>query len=220
MDLSEMKENKKLVIVIIVVLLLTGLFCYFRFREPENVDVFQPEDGIVTKESTNTVEEAEEEEMIIVHVSGEVKEPGIVKLKEGERIADAIEKAGGATDDADLSKLNLAYVLEDGVKVRIPKKNEGENVGEYVSEESGEEVIQEGSIEAEESTQTTSKVVNINKANQEELMTLPGIGESTAQKIIDYRKENGKFQTIEDIKNVSGIGDSKFNQIKSLIKVK
>lgn len=215
-----MKENKKLVIVIIVVLLLTGLFCYFRFREPENVDVFQPEDGIVTNESTNTVEEAEEEEMIVVHVSGEVKEPGIVKLKEGERIADAIEKAGGATDDADLSKLNLAYVLEDGVKVRIPKKNEGENVGEYVSEESGEEVIQEGSIEAEESTQTTSKVVNINKANQEELMTLPGIGESTAQKIIDYRKENGKFQTIEDIKNVSGIGDSKFNQIKSLIKVK
>lgn len=214
-----MKENKKLVIVIIVVLLLTGLFCYFRFREPENVDVFQPEDGIVTNESTNTVEEVEEE-MIIVHVSGEVKEPGIVKLKEGERIADAIEKAGGATDDADLSKLNLAYVLEDGVKVRIPKKNEGENAGEYVSEESGEEVIQEGSIEAEESTQTTSKVVNINKANQEELMTLPGIGESTAQKIIDYRKENGKFQTIEDIKNVSGIGDSKFNQIKSLIKVK
>ncbi len=220
MDLSEMKENKKLVIVIIVVLLLTGLFCYFRFREPENVDVFQPEDGIVNKESTNTVEEAEEEEMIIVHVSGEVKEPGIVKLKEGERIADAIEKAGGATDDADLSKLNLAYVLEDGVKVRIPKKNEGENAGEYVSEESGEEVIQEGSVEAEESTQTTSKVVNINKANQEELMTLPGIGESTAQKIIDYRKENGNFQTIEDIKNVSGIGDSKFNQIKSLIKVK
>ena len=219
MDLSEMKENKKLVIVIIVVLLLTGLFCYFRFREPENVDVFQPEDGIVTNESTNTVEEVEEE-MIIVHVSGEVKEPGIVKLKEGERIADAIEKAGGATDDADLSKLNLAYVLEDGVKVRIPKKNEGENAGEYVSEESGEEVIQEGSVEAEESTQTTSKVVNINKANQEELMTLPGIGESTAQKIIDYRKENGNFQTIEDIKNVSGIGDSKFNQIKSLIKVK
>lgn len=219
MDLSEMKENKKLIIVIIVVLLLTGLFCYFRFREPENVDVFQPEDGIVTNESTNTVEEVEEE-MIIVHVSGEVKEPGIVKLKEGERIADAIEKAGGATDDADLSKLNLAYVLEDGVKVRIPKKNEGENAGEYVSEESGEEVIQEGSVEAEESTQTTSKVVNINKANQEELMTLPGIGESTAQKIIDYRKENGNFQTIEDIKNVSGIGDSKFNQIKSLIKVK
>lgn len=219
MDLSEMKENKKLVIVIIVVLLLTGLFCYFRFRESENVDVFQPEDGIVTNESTNTVEEVEEE-MIIVHVSGEVKEPGIVKLKEGERIADAIEKAGGATDDADLSKLNLAYVLEDGVKVRIPKKNEEENAGEYVSEESGEEVIQEGSVEAEENTQTTSKVVNINKANQEELMTLPGIGESTAQKIIDYRKENGNFQTIEDIKNVSGIGDSKFNQIKSLIKVK
>ena len=214
-----MKENKKLVIVIIVVLLLTGLFCYFRFREPENVDVFQPEDGIVTNESTNTVEEVEEE-MIIVHVSGEVKEPGIVKLKEGERIADAIEKAGGATDDADLSKLNLAYVLEDGVKVRIPKKNEGENAGEYVSEESGEEVIQEGSIEAEETTQTTNKVVNINRANQEELMTLPGIGEATAQKIIDYRKENGNFQTIEDIKNVSGIGDSKFNQIKSLIKVK
>ena len=85
------------------------------------------------------------------------------------------------------------------------------------------EVVEEGAIsevKKEEASTKKASVVNINKADQGELTTLPGIGEATAQKIIDYRKEHGNFKAIEDIKNVSGIGDSKFNQIKNLIKVK
>lgn len=218
MDFNEMKGNKKLVIAIIAGLILTGLFCYFSFRDDETVEVFDEQDVIVQNQE-NTVEEISEEEQIIVHVSGEVLSPGIVKLKEGERIADAIEKAGGATEDADLSQLNLAYILEDGVKLRIPKKGE-ENTAEYVSEGSGDEILQETATAETVEKEKKEAVVNINKANQEELMTLPGIGESTAQKIIDYRKENGDFKTIEDIQNVSGIGESKFNQIKARIKVK
>jgi len=218
MDFNEMKGNKKLVIAIIVGLALTALFCYFTFREEENVDVFDEQEVIVQNEE-NKVEDIPEEEQIIVHVSGEVNSPGIVKLKQGERIADAIEKAGGATENADLSQLNLAYILEDGVKLRIPKKGE-ENSAEYVSEGSGEEILQESATAEIAEKGKAEAVININKANQEELMTLPGIGESTAKKIIDYRKENGNFKTIEDIQKVSGIGESKFNQIKARIRVK
>lgn len=220
MDFNDMKDNKKLVIIILSVIVLAVLFCYFRFRSDRQVDVFKPEDGLINQVEEEKIEEKQNEEEIVIHVTGEVNSPGIVKLSEGERIADAIEKAGGATENADLSKLNLAYVLEDGVKLRIPKKDEAGVLEEYVSEGSGEEILEELGKEAEGSTSGREAVVNINKASQEELMSLPGIGESTAQKILAYRKENGNFKVIEDIQNVSGIGESKFNQIKERIKVK
>lgn len=228
MDMNQVLENKKLVIVIIVVLGITGLFCYFFLWKEDEVEVIEPELGMLNEANTIKQEKIDADKLVIVHVSGAVQNPGIVRLTEGERIADAIEKAGGATEEADLSKLNLAYVLEDGVKLRIPKKGEKVEEGEYVSEGSGEVMEESATDEAKNmgtstgSTTTTKKntVVNINKANQEELTTLPGIGTATAQKIIDYRKEHGSFKAIEDIKKVSGIGDSKFNQIKNLIKVK
>lgn len=145
----------------------------------------------------------------MVHVTGQVTCQGIVKLEEGSRIIDAIEAAGGATNEADLSKVNLAYVLEDGVKIYIPSVNDTEE--KYVS--SGEDTT------TSSSSKETLKV-NINTATSEELEKLPGIGSSIAAKIIAYRKENGKFSKIEDIKNVSGIGDAKFNNIKNYIYVK
>lgn len=240
MDMNQVLENKKLVIVIIAALGITGVLYYFCFWKNDEIEVVDVDVGIVNEANTTKVEKIDADKLVVVHVSGAVNNPGIVRLTEGERIADAIEKAGGATDEADLGKLNLAYVLEDGVKLRIPKIGEKVEEGEYVSEGSGE-VIEEGATEEKKESDasagtssaaaTTSKastasntkkatVVNINKANQEELTTLPGIGAATAQKIIDYRKENGNFKAIEDIKKVSGIGDSKFNQIKNLIKVK
>jgi len=221
MDVNQVLENKKLVIIILAVLGITGLFCYFFLWKDDEVEVVEPELGIVNETNVVKQEKIDTGKLVVVHVSGAVQNPGIVRLTEGERIADAIEKAGGATEEADLSKLNLAYVLEDGVKLCIPRKGEKEE-GEYVSEDSGE-VVEEGAIsevKKEEASTKKASVVNINKADQEELTTLPGIGEATAQKIIDYRKEHGNFKAVEDIKNVSGIGDSKFNQIKNLIKVK
>ena len=152
---------------------------------------------------------------------GEVKNPGIVKIKEGARIADVIEMAGGLTDKANITNINLAYVIEDGQKITIPSKEsieEKENQNEYISSESGQGVIEETPKTNLESNENT--IVNINKASKEELQTLQGIGESTAQKIIDYREQNGNFKQIEDIKNVPGIGDSKFEAIKESIKVK
>ena len=126
----------------------------------------------------------------------------------------AIDKAGGLTEDADISDVNLAYVLEDGIKIKIPT----------ISEEKNEEIIinssGEGIVEKEISNNSENKIININKANETDLQTLPGIGASLAGRIVEYRDSNGKFNEIEDIKNVSGIGDSKYENIKNLICVK
>lgn len=179
------------------------------------------------------------EEVIIIHITGAVRNWGIIELPANSRIADAIEKAGGLTEDADITNVNLAYVLEDGMKVDIPSINKEEvNSNDFTTTQSVENYnsssndfnnSQNGYITKENgnnivtpSTGTnTSKskviIVNINTATQTELETLPGIGTSTALKIINYRNEHGRFTNIEDIKNVNGIGDTKFDNIKKLI---
>lgn len=160
-----------------------------------------------------------------MHVTGAVKSEGIVKIKEEGRIADAVEAANGFSEDADISQINLAYKLEDGQKIYIPSINdekvkEDEKVleKEYVTDEAGDDII----LEDEISTVKTKKdeKININTAMENELKEIPGVGESTAKKIIEYRKSNGKFKEIEDIKNVSGIGDSKFENMREKICVK
>ena len=142
------------------------------------------------------VEDKEIEDYIYVHVEGCVNEPGLIKVKYGTRIYEVIEEAGGETYEADLSRVNLATIVSDEQKIVIPAKIEFEEEAED-NEESG--------------------LVNINTASKEKLMSLNGVGESTAQKIIDYREDNGYFNSVEDIMNVSGIGESKFNKIKEYI---
>lgn len=161
--------------------------------------------GVVTKDK-----------MITVHVIGEVVSPGVVSLKEGSRIIDAINSCGGKTENADITKINLAYILEDGVQIYVPRLDDDIDNVEYIREGAGENVISDNVV------QDDKKIikVNINTANLDKLQTLPGIGEAMAKRIIEYRTENGKFQSIEDIKNVSGIGDSKFEKIKEYIVIK
>ena len=163
-------------------------------------------------ESTEEIQKSNN--TIVVHIIGEVKNKGVVILKEGDRIVDAIEAAGGETENADLNKLNLAYILQDGEKLYVPSIYEEDNEQEYITKESGENTIIKGDGNME---QEKGKMININTGDIEDLTTLPGIGESTAKKIITYREENGKFEKIEDIKNVPGIGNAKFENIKNQI---
>lgn len=152
---------------------------------------------------------------IIVHITGEVKNTGILVLKEEARIADAIESAGGATEEADLNKINLAYTLKDGQKIYIPNKEDEENIA-YITEGSGNNV----SVENGDESEMKEKIkMNINTASQAELEELPGIGEAIASRIIEYREENGTFNKIEDLLNVKGIGDAKFAEIKEYVVV-
>ena len=159
-------------------------------------------------ENENETEDEKCNTKIKVYITGEVKNQGVIELEEGDRIADAIEKAGGQTEQASLKNVNLAYQLEDGQKIYIPNVNDNET-----------EIIDDGASGVVDDT-TNKTVVNINKADETELQSLNGIGESLATSIVQYRKENGKFETIEDLKNVPGIGDSKFENIKEYIKVK
>ena len=169
-------------------------------------------------------------EKIYVYITGEVNNAGVVTLQKGSRIVDAIDAASGTTANADISKVNLVYVLEDGMKVNIPSKDElKKNPNfEYITSGSGDgandklngsDVLSSSIGSSKGNSLSKIDMVNINTATQTELETLPGIGPSLALKIINYRNENGKFSSIEDIKNVNGIGESKFNDIKIYIVV-
>lgn len=138
-----------------------------------------------------------------------------------------LKRHGGVTEDAYVEDINLAYKLEDGMKIHIITKIEKEKqtinkVEDTKTEEMTEKYITTFSGVSGEDTMedVQSTKININAATQTQLETLPGVGPSTATKIITYRKENGKFKTIEDIKQVSGIGESKFEKIKNYITVK
>ena len=171
-------------------------------------------DGNSQNESKNNIKE--NQNVIIVHITGEVKNKGILTLPEGARIADAVEAAGGETKEANLDVINLAYVLQDGQKIYIPNKNEKQEQKAYITTESGDNI----SSREENSSKGGNSKVNINEASQAELETLPGIGPALASRIIEYREQNGKFNKIEDLQNVKGIGDAKFADIKNYVIVK
>lgn len=162
----------------------------------------------ITNAEEKNIEETEEK--IKVHIAGSVVTEGMVELEEGARVADAIGEAGGTTADANMNQINLAYKLQDGQKIYIPNQNE---------EEYQITTNMEGIQSANDTTSNETDVININTATQTELELLPGIGPSTATKIIDYREENGKFENIEEIKNVPGIGEAKYENIKNKITV-
>ncbi|MDR0880663.1 MAG: ComEA family DNA-binding protein [Clostridioides sp.] len=162
---------------------------------------------------------------ITIYVSGAVEKPGIVTVDSNKRLFDAVAALGGTTAEANLDGVNMAKKLEDGKHYVIPKKGEPVLVDEadIPSDESSASNNSSGNANAGNSNGTSSNQsgkVNINTADAKELDTLPGVGESTAEKIIQYREKNGKFNNIEDIKNVSGIGDKKFDALKDLICIK
>lgn len=227
------KLNKKTIIITVIIILIIGIY-YFFIKKNDYDENSQIENFSITNEENEITEDkisdTNDKQKIIVYVAGAVKNEGIYELDENSRIADGIEKAGGLTDEANIKDINLAYVLEDGMKVYIPKNSDKNDVEDetsiYVSKENGSSNKSDGgskntssskSTNDSQSTKSKSSKININTATQSELETLPGIGPSTATKIINYRKENGKFNSIEDIKKVKGIGDSKFSQIKDLI---
>ena len=179
----------------------------------------------VQKENTIKKEEKEVSKNILVDVKGEVNTPGVYELTVSNTVMDAINKAGGLTKISDTSNINLSKKLEDEMVIIVYSKSEIEKMNEEekiecppcnnacITEEDEKAKLDE---ENETKNIQTGKV-NINTADIETLQTLTGIGEVKAQAIIDYRNKNGGFKTLEDIKNVSGIGDSVYEKIKDNI---
>ena len=204
-------KREQIVILVVVFILIFSLF--FKFALLDKVNAKKHELEIITKEpqlglfEENETEKQEiiEDRVIMIHISGQVYYPGIIELKLGDRLIDAVEYAGGLKKEADIDKINLAKKLSDEDKIYIPK------IGEEIQDNLEISIV--NSIAGNDDNKGK---ININNCSKEALMSLPGIGEITAEKIINYRNEN-KFAIIEDIKNVSGIGDKKFDAIKDLI---
>lgn len=207
-----MKDNftKKELIVILIVVLISISFVGYKFIFTDLIQAKEEPLEIISQsfeiqdQDTDNKEIAEEDTTIMIHISGQVYYPGLIELKSGSRVKDAVDLAGGLKKDADIDRINLAKKLVDEEKLYVPLK------GEELSVDLAME------ISTTTSTSATSSKINLNTCSKEQLMSLPGVGEVTATKIIDYRSTN-KFKTIEDIMNVSGIGSKKFEALKEFI---
>ncbi len=146
--------------------------------------------------------------VIKIHVAGAVVAPGLYELRSGDRIYDALKLAGGALPEADMDMVNLAAKLTDGQQVFVPREGEPPPPGGSLAASGG------GAADA-----AAGQTININTATGEELQQLDGIGEKTAQKIIDYRQEHGAFGSIEELMEVPGIGPAKFENIRESVTV-
>lgn len=219
-------NNKKIVKVsnAIGLIGLVCLICYFLSYNSKSTGISLSDDSEERVVETSDIEESDsvqetsvdlgnsqgktsvEQESIAIHVCGQVKNPGVYTLAKGARVSDAIDAAGGLTKEAAGDFINQAQKLEDEQQVYVLSQEE--------AKESPKEVQQEKN---NDSHSENTGLININQATREELMTLPGIGEAKADMIITYREEHGKFASIEDIKNISGIKDGVFNKICDLI---
>lgn len=158
----------------------------------------KPNTKVIADDNKNKDVKTEKlEDNIIIDISGEIKNPGIYKMKGRVRLYEIIDKAGGLKDEANINSINQARYVKDGEKIIIPSSRNSQAMDK-------------------ESISNENNLVNINTASKEELLKLPGIGEVTAEKIINYR-DNNNFTKIEDLKNVNGIGIATYNKLKDLI---
>jgi len=215
--LDYVKGHKKNTIIIILVLIIFVISCFLIVKVNE-----KPKTKIVEKKIIQKVN-VKEKKVIKVDIKGEVKNPGVYEVEKGTRINDVIELSGGLTYRANTDYINLSKKVEDEMVIfiysdwEISAFKEEEKIKEELPKLEDKNLIT-SNVEDDESDSTTDKKVNLNTATLEQLMTLTGIGESKAKAIIEYREKN-KFKTIEDLKEVSGIGDSIFDKIKENITV-
>lgn len=211
--LESLTRKQKIIFFIILSFMIIFILIYFYFTfyksdTSNNLNVISTNDLTIFPDVTENNITDTQDTNIIIYICGAVKESKVISLPENSRISNAIDAVGGLEEKADLTNINLAYILSDGEKIYIP----------FIGEENTQATSIFNTLNS--TTSTSNSKININKASQTELEQIPGIGPSTALKIINYRTENGKFKSIEDIKNISGIGDSKFNNIKNYICVK
>ena len=207
----ESKNKDKIIIGLIIALAVTLGNNFVKDKSPDLLDnkvvsLLESEDDF--KIESIDEDKAQQSEDIKVHISGQINREGVYEVKEGDRLDDLIKQAGGLSPDADNNSLNLAMKLEDQMKIYIPNKNE---------------ILNENSTNTDQLVSKPDSIsengkININTASKEELMTLPNIGDKRAQAIIEYR-DTKKFETIEEIKNVTGIGEKFYQAMQDLITV-
>lgn len=246
---KEIKLKMGIFIALVGALIIsTGIIGYLISRDDSEIIVTKSgNDGTKdynassSPQVTQAIDQKEIVEEIKVYIVGEVNKPGVVNLRKGQIIEDAIKAAGGSTVKADLDNINLAYKLQENVMLKIlPKleptlikgeiKKEHTNIasiaptptksinpgfaGVEIKSDSGGAILNENTEKG-----VSNGKVNINSATEVELETLPGVGPSTASKIVTFRQKSGNFKKIEDIMNVPGIGEGKFEDMKEFISI-
>lgn len=245
-------ENKVAIIGSIILAITVVIIIYFiDFQTADNGDIILSNPVKTPMDTSGTASDNSKKyspvnsiqprinqisEEISIYIRGCVKNPGIVKIYKGQMIADAIEKAGGVTEEADIDNINLVYILSENVMLKINPKGYVKNItieeqqnnitgtktanyagiGVEISKETEGVLLSEENKSGDTLKNEIAKV-NINSANVEELDTLPGIGPKKASDIFEFRKKNGNFKTIENIMDVSGIGEAAFAKIKEYI---
>ncbi len=216
---------KKFILILIGISIVLGgtIFILYKNNKEEKeevVDIFKEEEKEEPAEELPKVEEKKEVSTVTVDIKGNVNNPGVYEVENGKRINDVINMAGGLTEDADTSNINLAKIVADEMTIVIYSKEEV--LEKYKSEVcicDCPYITNDACITDESNEEKTSNLVNINTASIDELMTLPSLGEAKAKSIIEYRTKNGNFTSIDKIKEVSGIGEAIFEKIKDYIKV-
>ena len=207
--IEKIKEYKIIVICTALGLLVGGFFLLKPDSQtPVKETNLQAEVAAVSKDSSTEKEEKDEsveQDLITVDVKGAVKSPGIYDLPVGSRVNDAVQKAGGLTEQADSKSLNLAQKVSDEALVYVPTK--------------GEELASQQAGSGAPSSTSKEKKVNLNKASLEELKQVKGLGGKRAQDIIDHRETNGKFKSVEELNKVSGIGAKTIEKLKDYVTV-
>lgn len=216
-----------LLLIIFISIISFGVYKIFNKKEdtPKKSLIVAKKDS--DKKSSNDKDKDKEEDTLYqVDIKGEVNTPGIYSLKEGSRVIDVINTANGLTENADTTVINLSKKIIDEMVIIIYSREE---VADFINTKrieselinycsDGFSLHNDACISNDDtSNDTNNSLININSASKEDLMTLPGVGEAKADSIIEYRNSNGEFKSIEDIKNVSGIGDSLFAKIKEYI---
>ena len=180
-------KNKDTVIIIVLVALI--IVTKFGLAiDKDNIEINLDDD--------NSSISVEINESILVHISGEVNKPGVYELKVNDRLDDLVKVSGGLTKNADVSRVNLARLLEDGLKIHIPSNNTVIEEDQYIDR---------------------LTLTDFNQLSSKELEKIDGIGEVISKRIVDYREKNGSFKKISDLLKVNGIGESKLEQIKNKV---
>lgn len=219
--------HKNVITIMILVLMMVLMGCQragstdILLSEDDSISASSLESSLQEIEAAATITSSESatdsssKEPLVIFVCGAVNIPGVYYLDDGKRIVDAIDAAGGFSEEADMTYVNLAAPLTDGIKLQIPTKEESKEGNITASMDS----FDQSQVSSDNGNTKGNGLVNINKASREELKTLPGIGDGIASRIIDYRTENGDFTCIEDITKVSGIKDKLFSKIREHITV-
>jgi len=181
----------------------------------EVIDLSKPSLAPAPTEPSTPAEQSPPAE-VVVHVSGAVKQAGVYRLAPASRVADAIEQAGGATEHADLDALNLAEPIQDGQKIHVPRKGEvsAPAVASVAPSRSPRSAPQAAA------TATTQFPINLNTATADQLEAIPGIGPVLAQRIIEYRQTHGRFQSVDELLEVRGIGPKRLENMRPYVVVK